>query len=167
MTEPNPTRELMLSHWRWLAAALLLLSVPFLPMTSTAQLDGQPELPRILININTAVLDVEIANSSRQRYNGLSLRESLAENAAMLFVYRAEGVRVFTMRDTSIPLSIAFIDDNLTINEIFDMEPFEDGPYPASFPSMYALEVRQGWFQRAGVSVGDKLIPKVSIPTAR
>jgi len=88
----------------------------------------------------------------------------MAENKAMLFVYRRERSLLFTMRDTSIPLSIAFIDKNLVINEIIDMQPFEDGPFAAQHESMYALETNQGWFERHGVSIGDKLIMRGILP---
>lgn len=118
---------------------------------------GQPELPRVLVKINEATLDVELATSSRQRYHGLSFRSALAENEAMLFVYPSEKSLLFTMRNTSIPLSIAFIDEDLVINEILDMQPFDDGPYPARFASKYALETNQGWFARNDVKVGDRL----------
>ncbi len=128
---------------------------------------GQPKLPVINISINDAVLEVEIAHEPRQRFHGLSMRETLPENAGMLFVYRAEDKLLFTMRGTSIPLSIAFVDKDLKINEILDMEPFEDGPFPSQHLSKFALETRQGWFSRNNIGVGDQLIPEKNLPIGR
>lgn len=145
---------------------LVLVSTGLTHLGASAD-SGQPQLPIINIQINDAKLAVEIANEPRQRYHGLSLRESLPENAAMLFVYRRADKLLFTMRDTSIPLSIAFIDENLTINEILDMEPFQDGPYPAQYLSQYALETRQGWFNRNNIRVGDQLKPETPLPAGR
>jgi len=148
------------------SGSLVWLSVLFFlfPLAVTGAATGQPELPRVRITINQAELDVELASTPRQRFHGLSFRKSMAENKAMLFVYRRERSLLFTMRDTSIPLSIAFIDKNLVINEIIDMQPFEDGPFAAQHESMYALETNQGWFERHGVSIGDKLIMRGILP---
>ena len=136
---------------------LLLILLPFAQPTLSG---GQAPLPQIKIRIGEATLITELAVTPRQRFNGLSGRESLAEDQAMLFVYKREQPLQFTMRGTSIPLSIAFIDNELIIREILDMEPFEHGPYPSSAQARYALEVRQGWFDRHNISVGDKIHPE-------
>lgn len=150
-------------------ALVLLLVIAGAGLTKLwARADGgQPKLPVINININNATLEVEIANVPKQRYHGLSKRKTLAENAAMLFVYQREEKLLFTMRDTTIPLSIAFVDKDFRINEILDMQPLQDGPFPAQYRSKYALETRQGWFTRNNVDVGDLLVPEKPIPAGR
>jgi uncharacterized protein len=102
---------------------------------------------------------VEIADSPVRRYIGLRGRESMPEDRGMLFVYPAEGPRTFTMADTPIPLSIAFIDSERRIIDIQDMEPLDDEPpgYDSAEPAQYALEVNQGFFEERGVKVGDRV----------
>ena len=102
---------------------------------------------------------VEIADNPVRRYIGLRGRESMPEDRGMLFVYPAEGSRTFTMANTPIPLSIAFIDSERRIIDIQDMEPLDDEPpgYDSAEPAQYALEVNQGFFEETGVKVGDRV----------
>lgn len=118
---------------------------------------GQPTLDKVTITINNRTLDTEVALTPRQRFNGLSYRKTLGADSGMLFVYQQEKELLFTMKDASIPLSIAFISSDLVILEITDMEPFNVGPYASSGPAKYALEVNQGWFAANHIQVGDKL----------
>jgi uncharacterized membrane protein (UPF0127 family) len=99
---------------------------------------------------------VEIADNFIGRYIGLRNRESLPENHGMLFVYTEEDRLSFTMNDTLIPLSIAFLDSEGRIVDIQDMKPLTDGPYLSAQPAQYALEVNQGFFEEHGVEVGDR-----------
>jgi uncharacterized membrane protein (UPF0127 family) len=99
---------------------------------------------------------VEIADNHVERVIGLRWRESLPENRGMLFVYTDEEERSFTMDDTVIPLSIAFMDSEGRIVDIKDMKPLEAGPYVSAKPARYALEVNQGFFEERGVKVGDR-----------
>jgi len=89
---------------------------------------------------------------------GLSFRTTLAENAGMLFVYPKERMLAFTMRNTLLPLSIAYISDDLVINEILDMNVGPDQLFYSTKPAKFALEVNQGWFSRNGIKVGDRLV---------
>jgi uncharacterized protein len=102
---------------------------------------------------------VEIADNPVERYIGLRGRESMPEAHGMLFVYPAEAPHTFTMADTPIPLSIAFIDSERRIVDIQDMKPFDDEPpgYDSAEPAQYALEVNQGFFEERGVRVGDRV----------
>ena len=102
---------------------------------------------------------VEIADNPLGRYMGLRGRESLHENQGMLFVYPSEQEELtFTMADTLIPLSIAFIDSERRIIDIQDMKPLDGEPpgYDAGGPAQYALEVNKGFFDKRGVEVGDR-----------
>ena len=104
------------------------------------------------------LVDVEIADSDEERQTGLMNRDSLPEDAGMLFVYFEPMTSGFWMKDTRIPLSIAFIDEEETITEILDMEPCTKDPCPVYTPrSEYvaALEVNQGAFDEWGVDEGD------------
>jgi len=101
---------------------------------------------------------VEIANDDFERARGLMYRTALAENRGMLFVYREEQKLTFWMKNTLIPLSIAFMDAEGRIVDIQDMEPLDDDPpsYVSTEPARYALEVNQGFFEERGVEVGDR-----------
>jgi uncharacterized membrane protein (UPF0127 family) len=111
------------------------------------------------ISVGGVRLAVEVADDPLERSLGLMYRESLPEDRGMLFVYQDEQPRAFWMKNTTIPLSIAFADSNGTIIAIMDMVP--DGGrtrYRSSGPAMYALEVNKGWFGRRGVNVGDRMV---------
>ena len=149
---------------------LLLISIPlFAALPSIAQVDSptivvaadnsqaQDPLETMTIKINDVELVAEIADQTRERFRGLSFRTTLASNAGMLFVYPSEKELLFTMRNTSIPLSIAFVSADLKILEILTMTPFQDGPYPSTKPARFALEVNSGWFARHGISPGDHI----------
>ncbi len=101
---------------------------------------------------------VEIADDDFERGRGLMYRTALAENRGMLFVYEVEQKPSFWMKNTLIPLSIAFMDAEGRIVDIQDMEPLDDDPpsYVSAEPARYALEVNQGFFEERGVEVGDR-----------
>jgi uncharacterized membrane protein (UPF0127 family) len=102
---------------------------------------------------------VEVADDLTEQAKGLMDRTTLGENKGMLFVYPEERKLSFWMKNTLIPLSIAFIDSERRIIDIQDMKPLDDEPpsYVSAEPAQYALEVNQGFFERRGVKVGDSV----------
>ncbi|MGB3632459.1 MAG: DUF192 domain-containing protein, partial [Rubrobacteraceae bacterium] len=88
---------------------------------------------------------------------GLMNRTSLGEDRGMLFVFEEEATLSFWMKNTLIPLSVAYIDSEGRIVDIQKMEPLDDDPphYASAEPAQYALEVNQGFFEERGVEVGD------------
>jgi len=100
-------------------------------------------------------VQVEIADTDAERQTGLSGRTTLAEDAGMLFVFDQEQPLSFWMKDTLIPLSIAYISADGRIVDIQDMQPLDETPHPSAEPAQYALEVNQGFFTERGVAVGD------------
>ena len=116
------------------------------------------ELPTTSVSINLHVLVVELAATPQSRACGLSNRTALNENHGMLFVYPGSGLRTFWMKDTWIPLSIAFLDDSGKIINIEIMSPDQtEERYHSSMPATYALEVNQGWFRLHGIKAGDRV----------
>jgi len=109
------------------------------------------------IRIGGVEVMAEIADNDELRGQGLMHRDSLAENHGMLFVYGTAQVRSFWMRNTRIPLDIAFIDTNGVIINIEQMEPQSDQNYFSQGPMLYALEMDLGWFEAKGVGPGDRL----------
>ena|SRR5919112_3279205 len=108
-------------------------------------------------------VEVEIADDATEQRRGLMERTELAENAGMLFAFNREGPRSFWMRNTLIPLSIAYIASDGRIVDIQDMQPLDDTSHPSAEPAQYALEVNQGFFAERGIEVGNV----VEIPDLR
>jgi uncharacterized protein len=100
-------------------------------------------------------VQVEIADDAAEQQRGLMERTELGENSGMLFVYQEEQQLSFWMRNTLIPLSIAYIDADGQIVDIQDMQPLDETSHPSAEPAQYALEVNQGFFEEHGVQVGD------------
>jgi uncharacterized protein len=102
-------------------------------------------------------VQVEVADDVAEQAKGLMYREKLGEDRGMLFVYPDEQERSYWMKNTLIPLSIAYIDSEGRIVDILDMKPLDDKPphYNSSEPVQYALEVNQGFFEKKGVKEGD------------
>ena len=99
-------------------------------------------------------INVEVAATPQQRERGLMFRDELDEKWGMLFVYDKEEPRQFWMKNTKIPLSIAFIDRGLVVRDIQDMTPMSEEMHLSKAPAIYALEVNQGWFARHHITPG-------------
>ena len=102
-------------------------------------------------------LTVELARTASERSRGLMLREELAEDGGMLFVFPEDTKAGFWMKDTLIPLSIAFIAADGTILDVQEMEPLSEDRHRPPAPYRYALEVNQGWFEEQGFGTGDRV----------
>jgi uncharacterized membrane protein (UPF0127 family) len=120
---------------------------------------GAPEATVRIINSAGEEVDVgvEIANTREEREKGLMDRTSLPEDRGMLFVFDREQPLSFWMKNTLIPLSIAYIDSQGRIVDIQDMQPLDETPHPSAEPAQYALEVNQGFFADRGIEVGNVL----------
>lgn len=115
------------------------------------------DLPTATIHVGNHRLSVEVAATPAARGRGLMFREELPEDGGMLFVFPEEKVLEFWMRNTRIPLSIAFADGSGRIVRIADMDPLSETPVSSGAPARYALEVNRGWFDAHGVRSGDAL----------
>lgn len=115
--------------------------------------------PRIFFHTidNEAVLAVEVASKPEERMKGLMGRTEMDEDSGMIFVWDSPTDTGFWMKDTLLPLSIAFIDADGIIIDIQDMEPetLESHSPPSSY--LYAVEVNQGYFEDNGIKAGDKV----------
>ena len=96
----------------------------------------------------------EVARTPEEREQGLMYRTELAPGRGMLFVFDDLQTRSFWMKDTLIPLDIAYIDENLRITDIQAMEPQTSDLHPSARPAMFALEVPMGWFAEKGIVAG-------------
>ncbi len=98
---------------------------------------------------------IEVARTPEETSRGLMGRRYLGKDEGMLFIFEREDYYGFWMKDTSIPLSIAFIDTEGRIVGITDMNPFTLNSHFPPRPALYALEMNKGWFAAHGVKVGD------------
>lgn len=114
-----------------------------------------PALRVIPLQIGDHRLQVELASTNAERSQGLMFRETLPDDHGMLFIYPQQRILSFWMRNTSIPLSIAFINADKRIIDIQDMQPYDETTVQSAAPATYALEVNQGWFAARGIGVGD------------
>jgi uncharacterized membrane protein (UPF0127 family) len=148
----------------WRTVSLLVAFVATLSLfmaSSNAVADqhkAQPQLPTIVMLIDGKPLDVELAANSQQRFMGLSFRKFMNINSGMLFVYPGERQLTFTMRNTLIPLSIAFISEDMVINEIHHMNVGPDQLFDSRKAAKFALEVNQGWFEENGIKPGATIV---------
>jgi len=110
------------------------------------------------LTINGKSIAVELADNEQSRATGLKYRTSLAPDYGMLFAYPEERIQHFWMKDTSIPLSIAFVKSDGSILETRDMKPFSLESVTSSIPAQYALETNIGWFKDNQVKTGDRVI---------
>ena len=139
-------------------SALLLVSslvATGVPASSFAQVNKN--LPVIDLTIKTSKLKAEVAADNNTRSIGLMNRFSLATDHGMIFVFAQSEPLAFWMRNTFVPLSIAYIDSKGVIVNIVDMKPQDESTHPSAGPAMFALEMKQGWFKERGIVAGDKV----------
>ena len=130
---------------------IALLIVILLPLACTRADD------RVLLPVGDHAFRVELAVTEDERARGLMFRQELGPDEGMLFVFPESAPRSFWMKDTPLPLSIAFISAGGRILEIYDMEPLTLTPIRSRSPARYALEVNQGRFSEVGVAPGDRV----------
>jgi len=114
----------------------------------------QPALSTIKLNAGIHVIQAEVASTTATRSQGLMRRKFMAQGAGMLFVFDESAGHCMWMKNTLIPLSVAFIDERSQIVNIADMQPLDEATHCASRPVRYALEMNQGWFNKRGISPG-------------
>lgn len=138
---------------------LFLLIAP----QSQAQSGPQPALPTTELRIGAKKISAEIADDDTERSTGLMFRKSLASDSGMLFVMDRVAPVGFWMKNTGVPLTIAYIDENGLIKELHDLEPRDEKPVTSRFPNIaYALEMPQGWFSKNNIWPGERIegLPK-------
>jgi len=135
---------------------LLLILLPsfLLGFGERAYSQGEGK-PSVQLTIKGKKIRVEVARTEEEKSQGLMFRDKLAPDEGMLFIYEREDFLSFWMKNTPLPLSIAFLDQRGKIVDIQDMEPFNLRTHTSARPALFALEMNQGWFRRNGIKVGD------------
>ena len=134
---------------RVLAAGLLVFAAA--PATADAK------LPTTTIKVGSHALRVEVAATDAERQKGLMFREKLGRNDGMLFVFDEPAYHSMWMKNTPIPLSVAFVDANGEILNILDLEPHSLETRMSAGPATYAIETNRGWFAALGLKAGDRV----------
>ncbi|WP_349744877.1 DUF192 domain-containing protein [Roseateles cavernae] len=123
-----------------------------------AQAQDKPQqLPVTPLTAGMHLIQAEVAQTQEQRAIGLMHRPSMPTNAGMLFVFEEAGVQCFWMKNTLLPLSIAFVADDGSIVNIAEMQAMSEASHCSARPVRYALEMNQGWFAKRGIKAGAKL----------
>jgi uncharacterized protein len=130
----------------------LLLALCLTPLAAAGQGQGQPATARLTAGLH--VIQAEVAADFATRAKGLMYRRSLAQNAGMLFVFDAPAIQCMWMKNTFIPLSVAFLDERGQILNIADMTPHSEASHCSARPARYALEMNRGWFAERGIRPG-------------
>jgi len=119
--------------------------------------DGPQQLPSITLNAGIHNIQAEVAQTPEQRSTGLMHRREMPASHGMLFVFEARSQQCFWMKNTLLPLSIAFIGDDGTIVNVADMKPQTLDAHCSAKPVRFALEMNQGWFDKRGVKPGARI----------
>lgn len=126
-------------------------------ISAMAQDGPQPRLPVVELTAGMYVIQAEMAQTMNEQTIGLMYRQTMGVNEGMLFIYDSPQVRCFWMRNTLLPLTIAFIADDGSIVNLKDMQPETGNSHCSAKPVRYALEMNQGWFEKRGLKPGFKL----------
>ena len=118
---------------------------------------AQQQMPRMDLSVGMYRIDAEVAADQGNRMQGLMQRRSMAAQQGMLFVFPQEDRHCMWMRNTFIPLSVAFLDRDGRIINIEDMQPQTENNHCSAKPARYALEMNLGWFAQRGIKPGVKL----------
>ncbi|MCS6763554.1 MAG: DUF192 domain-containing protein [Candidatus Protistobacter heckmanni] len=118
---------------------------------------ARAELPKITLSAGIHQIRAEVAANDATRQQGLMYCKGLPPNTGMLFVFQEKEGHCFWMKNTLIPLSIAWLDDDGTIVNIADMKPMDESSHCPKAPVRYALEMPQGWYKQKGIQAGTQL----------
>lgn len=133
-------------------AALLAFS-----LGAVAQTGPQPRLRTIELTAGMHIIKTELAITPEQQATGMMFRREMGTHEGMLFVNDEPAKRCFWMRNTLLPLSIAFVADDGTIVNIAEMEAQSDTSHCSAKPVRFALEMNKGWFAKRGIQAGARL----------
>ena len=135
----------------------LVLSLSMFSTHAQTSKNDTVAFDRIVVEMGTKRLALDYAHSFDQRARGLMFRTSMCADCGMLFEFESDRYAGFWMKNTFIPLDIAYVDRNGVIADIKPMFPHVLEPVPSSKKVLYAIEMNQGWFARNQIKVGDSI----------
>ncbi|MGA0613016.1 DUF192 domain-containing protein [Caldimonas sp. KR1-144] len=135
------------------ATRLAIAAAALAALGAVAQ-DAPQRLPAVQLQAGMHLIRAEVARNDEQRAIGLMHRDAMGANEGMLFVFERAGTQCFWMKNTRIPLTAAFIDDQGRIVNLADMKPQTLDSHCSTKPVRYVLEMNQGWFAKRGIAPG-------------
>lgn len=136
-----------------ISSTLFLLSVN----SFADKVNHEPKLAVVTLSADIHLIQAELAASPAEREKGLMYRKKLPENYGMLFVFENDARQCFWMKNTLLPLSIAFIDKNNVITNIEEMQANSLDQHCSKLPVRYALEMNKAWFDNHGITPGKQI----------
>jgi uncharacterized membrane protein (UPF0127 family) len=118
---------------------------------------AQTQLPRVILQAGMFQIEAQVASTPAQREIGLMFRQDMATHEGMLFVFEQPQQQCFWMKNTLLPLTAAFVDDDGTIVNLADMKPQSTQSHCSEKPVRFVLEMNQGWFTKRNIKKGFKL----------
>jgi len=137
-----------------LSLALSVVTSLAISLTLLSSAASATTLPTLPLQIGIYIVQAEIAADNESRARGLMYRTEMDTNKGMLFIFERPGVQCFWMKNTFIPLTTAFLDDQGKIVNMADMTPQTEKPHCSKQPVRYVLEMNKGWFTTRGVKEG-------------
>ena len=135
----------------------LLTIVAALASCAALAQEPQMDLPRVKLSAGMHLIDAQLARNTDERSVGLMFRKEMPQHEGMLFVFDYPSQQCFWMKNTLLPLSVAFVADDGTIVNIDEMKAQTLDSHCSVKPVRYVLEMNQGWFSRKGIKAGAKL----------
>ena len=148
----SPTPALKLAF-----AAVALCVAATAPTRPAWAQEGPQHLPTVLLGAGMHNIKAEVALTPQEQETGLMFRTSMGSNEGMLFVFERPGKQCFWMKNTLIPLSVAFVTDDGTVVNVDEMKAQTLDPHCSTKPVRFVLEMNTGWFTKRGVKEGFKL----------
>jgi len=134
-----------------------LAALAIVGVTAAHAQDSAQSLPTTTLGVSFYKIKAEVAQTPKQHEIGLMHRTSMGANEGMIFVFERAGQQCFWMKNTLIPLAVAFVDDDGTIVNLDEMKPETLNPHCSIKPVRYVLEMNTGWFSKRGIKAGAKL----------
>lgn len=141
-----------------LAAIVVMLSTG-VSADASAGSEGKPQtgLPTLVLNVGRQNVRADVAHTENSRQIGLMFRQKMGKQEGMLFVFPETGYHAMWMRNTLIPLSVAYMSERGVILSIHEMQALSETPHQSAGPARYALEMNSGWFASKKINVGDTI----------
>lgn len=139
---------------------LPLVALVLMPMANASE-------PLLELRVGDARLEAEYARTPNERERGLMGRTEMPADHGMLFRFDELRRHCLWMKNTPLPLSAAFMDEQGRIVDIIDLQPLDTSIRCSQGPARYALEMNQGWFEAKGVEVGERVLGIPDIPSER
>lgn len=137
----------------------VVFAAALLSLAALAQDGGEPQtgLPRVRLQAGVHLIDAQVATTPEQRETGLMFRREMPQQEGMLFVFEHPAQQCFWMKNTVLPLSVAFVADDGTIVNLDEMKPQTLDSHCSARPVRYVLEMNKGWFTKKGIRAGYRL----------